>query len=98
MAPTPDSASAALDGAEINDDLTYDPLNVDAKGAYPITSPTWILVDAKQPDAATADLLKAYLTYVLSTGQEQAKSLLYAPLPESLATKASDQIDKISAG
>ncbi|MCU1356950.1 MAG: phosphate transporter periplasmic phosphate-binding protein [Acidimicrobiales bacterium] len=96
--PSPDAASAALAGAEVADDLTYNPLNVDATGAYPITSPTWILVDAKQKDKATADLVKAYLNYVLTTGQTQAKDLLYAPLPEALATKAIAQLDSITVG
>ncbi|CAN5573723.1 phosphate ABC transporter substrate-binding protein PstS [soil metagenome] len=98
VTPTPDAASAALGGAEIADDLTYNPLNVDADGAYPITSPTWILVDAVQADQGKADTIKAYLNYVLTTGQEQAKALLYAPLPEDLATKAIAQIDKITVG
>lgn len=98
VAPTPDAASVALGAADIADDLTYDPLNSSAAGAYPITSPTWMLVDAKQGDQATADLIKAYLTYVLTTGQEQAKSLLYAPLPTDLAEKALTQIDKITVG
>lgn len=98
IAPTPDAASAALAGAKVADDLTYNPLNVDAKGAYPITSPTWILADAKQKDAATADALKGYLSFVLTTGQDKAKSILYAPLPKDLAKKAVAQIDQITAG
>ncbi len=98
IAPTPDAASAALAGADVADDLTYSPLNVDAQGAYPITSPTWMLVDAKQADQAKADTLKAYLNYVLTTGQDQAKALLYAPLPKALAEKAIAQIDKITVG
>jgi phosphate transport system substrate-binding protein len=98
VAPTPDAASAALAGAEVADDLTYDPLAVDAKGAYPITSPTWILVDKVQSDAGKAAVIKAYLKYVLTTGQAQAKALLYAPVPEELATKAIAQIDQITAG
>ncbi|HRW36533.1 MAG: phosphate ABC transporter substrate-binding protein PstS [Acidimicrobiales bacterium] len=96
--PTPDSASAALGAADIADDLTYDPLNADAEGAYPITSPTWMLVDKVQADEATAESLKAYLAYVLTTGQEQAKTLLYAPLPAELAEKAVAQIDEITVG
>ena len=98
IAPNPGSASAALAGATVNDDLTYNPLNVDAKGAYPITSPTWMLVDKVQSDQSTADILKAYLNYILTTGQSQAKDLLYAPLPEALATKAIAQIDDITVG
>jgi phosphate transport system substrate-binding protein len=98
VAPTPDAASAALAGADVADDLTYDPLAVDAKGAYPITSPTWILVDKAQGNAGKAAVIKAYLKYVLTTGQEQAKQLLYAPLPKALADKAVAQIDQITAG
>ena len=98
VAPTPDSASAALGAAEVADDLTYSPLNISAEGAYPITSPTWMLVDKVQSDQATADILKAYLNYILTTGQEDAKGLLYAPLPEDLAKKAIAQIDDITVG
>jgi len=98
VAATPDAASAALAGAKVADDLTYNPLNVDAKGAYPITSPTWILVDAKQKDAATADAVKGYLSFVLTTGQEKAKGILYAPLPDDLTKKAIAQIDQITTG
>jgi phosphate transport system substrate-binding protein len=96
IAATPDSASAALAAAEVADDLTYSPLNISAEGAYPITSPTWMLVDKVQKDQATADILKAYLNYILTTGQDDAKSLLYAPLPEDLASKAIAQIDDIT--
>ena len=98
IAPTPDSASAALGAAEVADDLTYSPLNIDAEGAYPITSPTWMLVDKVQSDQGTADIIKAYLNYILTTGQDDAKSLLYAPLPEDLAKKAIAQIDDITVG
>lgn len=98
IAPSPDSASIALGAAEVADDLTYDPLNVDADGAYPITSPTWVLVDAVQADQGKADLLKAYLNYALTTGQDKAKSLLYAPLPKELAEKAIAQLDQITVG
>ena len=98
IVPTPDSASAALGAAEVADDLTYSPLNISAEGAYPITSPTWMLVDKVQSDQATADILKAYLNYILTTGQEDAKGLLYAPLPEDLAKKAIAQIDDITIG
>jgi len=98
IAPTPATASKALAGAKVNDDLTYDPINSDADGAYPITSPTWVLVDEVQPDANQAALVKAYLNYLLTTGQASATNLLYAPLPPSLAKQAIAQLDKITVG
>ncbi len=98
--PTPDGASAAVGSAEIMPDLTYNPLNAKGADAYPITSPTWILVDAKQTDQAKADTLKAFLTYALNEGQspDTTTSLFYAKLPDDLRTKALAQVDQITAG
>ena len=96
-APTPDNASAALGAARVGADLVFDPLNVDAEGAYPITSPTWVIVDAVQANQGQADAIKAYLRYVLTAGQAQAKVLLYAPLPKPLARLAVAHLDEITA-
>jgi phosphate transport system substrate-binding protein len=95
--PTLDAASAALAGATINPDLTYSPLNASGDDAYPITSPTWIIVYKKQPDAATAAALKGWLNFILTDGQPIANTVGFAPLPCDLAQKAIDQIDQISA-
>ena len=92
--PTPDGASKALESAEIADDLTFDPINAQGEGAYPITSPTWVVVDAGMSGDAAATM-KAYLSFMLTDGQAQAKALFYAPLPTSLADKAIAQIDQI---
>lgn len=98
VAPSTDAASKALAGAEVADDLTFNPLNAAGAGAYPITAPTWILVYAQQPDKAKGDALKAYLNYILTTGQTLAPSVNYAPLPDALKTKAIAQLDKLQIG
>src|SRR5436190_10189664 len=94
--PTLDGASAALAGATVNADLTYDPINASGDGSYPITSPTWIILYKKQPDAATAEALRGWLNFILTDGQGFAKGVGYAPLPSDLATKALDQLSQIS--
>lgn len=96
--PTSDAASKALAAATVKPDLTYNPIDSKGAGAYPITSPTWILVDAKQSSAAKADLIKGYLKYILDQAQAQASQLLYAPVPDALKQKAIAQIDQITAG
>ena len=53
VAPTLAGADAAMAGATVNADLTYDPINARGADAYPITSPTWIILYQKQPDATT---------------------------------------------
>jgi phosphate transport system substrate-binding protein len=94
--PTLDGASAALGGATVNADLTYDPINATGDASYPITSPTWIIVYKTQPDAATASGLKGWLNFILTDGQGFAKNVGYAPLPPDLAQKALAQLSQIT--
>jgi phosphate transport system substrate-binding protein len=96
VAPTLDAAAAALAGADVAADLTYNPLNAKGADAYPITSPTWIVVYAKQTDAKVAEALKGWLSFLLTDGQGLAKSVGYAPLPSALAYKAIAQLAKIT--
>jgi len=95
VAPSIDGTSAALDGATVNADLSYDPLNAAGEKAYPIAAPTWILVYKNQTDKAKAEAMKGFLTYLLNDGQELAKDVDYAPLPKALRDKALAQLDKI---
>lgn len=89
------NASAALSGAEVAADLTYDPLDAAGVDAYPITAPTWIIVYRAQADPNVADALKRYLDFMLTEGQKLAPSVGYAPLPSELRAKAISQIDSI---
>lgn len=97
VAPKLPAASAALAGAELEDDLTYDPLDADGPQAYPITAPTWVIVEAEQPDQATVDLLVGYLEFFLTEGQELAPTVGYAALPDEMVEAALAQLDEIHA-
>ena len=94
--PTLDAASAAVDGATVNDDLSYDPLWTEGEKAYPIAAPTWILVYADQTDKVKGETVKAFLRYLLTDGQKVAAEIDYAPLPKAMADKALSQLDKIT--
>lgn len=93
-----DAASAALKGATIKDDVTYNPLNAPGADAYPIVSPTYILVYAKYADANKVTDIKALLTYLLGPAQDMAADLDFAKLPQNVLDKAKTQIDKITVG
>lgn len=95
VVPSVESTTAALDGAEVNADLSYNPLNAAGDGAYPIAAPTWILVYKNQTDKVTGEALKSFLRYMVTDGQKLAKDVDYAPLPKSLQDKTIAQIDKI---
>ena len=94
---TLDTAGAALEGTALETNLTYDPLNAPGDTAYPITAPTWIVVYKSQPSAAVADALKGYVTYLLTAGQDLAKSVGYARLPDVMVDAALAQVSQISA-
>lgn len=94
--PSLEGTTAGLNGAEVKDDLSYNPLNAAGATSYPITAPTFILVKAKYDDPKKAELVKAFITYLLTDGQALAKDVDFAPLPDALKQKALAQLDKIS--
>jgi len=96
VAPSLKGTTAAVSKAQVNQDLTYNPLNAAGASAYPITSPTWILAYEKYSDSAKATALKKFLNYIYGNGQKLASSVDYAPLPTSLAGKAKAQVKLIS--
>ena len=77
-------------------DLTYDPINATGAAAYPITSPTWVMVYQTQSDVAKGNAIKGFLNYIYGDGQALASSVDYAPLPKSLLKLAKAQVNKIT--
>ena len=95
IAPTLEGASAAAEGAEIKDNLTYFAGWAKGDKAYPIAAQTWIIVYKKQTDKAKGQATKAFINYVLTDGQKTAPSIDFAPLPKALADKAIAQLAMI---
>jgi phosphate transport system substrate-binding protein len=89
------SAEGAAAGATVNPDLTFDPINATGAAAYPITSPTWIIVYTTQTDANKGAAIKGFLNYIYKEGQTLASSVDYAPLPKALLKKAKAQVNQI---
>jgi phosphate transport system substrate-binding protein len=94
--PTPEAASAAAAGAKINDDLTFFVGWADGAEAYPIAAQTWIIAYVDTP-ADQAEVLRGFLTYLVTDAQELTGELGYAPLPADLQAKALANIAKIGA-
>jgi phosphate transport system substrate-binding protein len=97
VAPSVKATTAAVDKAQVKDDLTYDPLNASGKGAYPIAAPTWLLVYQDNGDAAKTSAIKSFLNYIYGDGQKLAPEVDYAPLPKSLLDKAKAQVKQVGA-
>src|SRR5277367_6456637 len=91
------SVSAAAAGAakDMPDDFRVSITNAPGKGAYPISSFTWLLIPAKFSDAAKRDAMKGFIKWALTDGQSYAENLSYAKLPKEVVAKELKAIDKI---
>ena len=69
--------------------------NQPGKDAYPIAGFTWLLIYEHQKDAAIGKKLVEFLKWELKNGQKMAASLLYAPLPETVAKMVEKSIASI---
>jgi phosphate transport system substrate-binding protein len=90
-------ATAALGGATVKDDLSYDPLDAAGADSYAITAPTFILVETKYDDATKGKNVKAFLKWLLTDGQQYAEAVQFAKLPAELQKKGLAQLDKVTA-
>ena len=96
--PSLDSITAAAAGAanQMPDDLRVSITNAPGKDAYPISSFTYFLVYKEQPDQAKGKALVDFMWWALHDGEGMAKTLLYAPLPAEVVTKAEQKIKSIT--
>ncbi|WP_205327420.1 phosphate ABC transporter substrate-binding protein PstS [Glycomyces sp. YM15] len=86
--PTLEATTAALDGAEVADDLSYNPLNAAGAETYPIVAPTYILLRTDYEDEEVAAGVKEFVNYLLTDGQDIATDNYFAPLPAGLQEQA----------
>jgi phosphate transport system substrate-binding protein len=97
IAPSPSASSAAGNGITVASNLTFAAVDSPEPTAYPITYQSWVLVYAKQSSANDAAMLKAYIGYLIGSGQSLLSGLGYAPLPSSLQSKAQAQLSQITS-
>lgn len=77
-------SKAASTVKDLSGDLRISIVNADGKGAYPISSFTWILLP-ENPSAAPLKAVREFLQWALKDGQKYAAELHYAPLPKKMA-------------
>ncbi len=86
VAPTTESVSEAAAGAAkaMPADFRVSITNAPGKGAYPISSFTWLLVPAKFANAAKGTAVKGFIKWMLADGQKECAAMYYAPLPKEV--------------
>ena len=87
VSPSIEAVTAAAAGSKLPANTDYRVSIVDAtgKGAYPISSFTWLLVYEKQADAEKGKKLLDFVRWALTEGEKSASSLDYAPIPAAMA-------------
>jgi phosphate transport system substrate-binding protein len=95
VAPSGDTAYAALTDVELPENLRAyvpDPAGSDS---YPIVTLTWILLYRNYPDAGKVEALRNLLHWCLTDGQRFAPELGYARLPPDIARASMTALDTI---
>jgi phosphate transport system substrate-binding protein len=89
------TSAAAGAAKSMPDDFRVSITDAPGKGAYPISSFTWLLIPAKFSDGAKRDALKGFVKWMLADGQNYAESLSYAKLPKEVVAKEVKALDGI---
>jgi phosphate transport system substrate-binding protein len=94
------AASPAAQNRPATDMATDIDRTASATGDYPLMLVSYLLACQSYGDSATADAIKGYLTYVVSSEGQQAAAHAAgsAPLDSSLSAKATRIVSKISSG
>jgi len=89
------SAAAVGAAKTMPDDFRVSITNAPGKGAYPISSFTWLLIPAKFSDAAKRDAMKDFIKWAVTDGQSAVEALSYAKLPKEVVAKELKAIGQI---
>jgi phosphate transport system substrate-binding protein len=94
---TLDSVTTAANAAAATmpDDFRVSITNSDAKGAYPLSSFTWLLLDQNPTDKVRGRIMSEFVQWAITEGQKAAPGLGYAPLPQSVVEKEQAALKKI---
>lgn len=89
------TAAAAGAAAHMPADFRVSITDAPGKGAYPISTFTWLLVPGKIQDPAKRKAIVDFLHWMLGPGQQMTEALAYAPLPKPVVAMEQKAISKI---
>lgn len=90
------SVTAAAAGfSTIPDDLRISITDAAGKGAYPVSTLTWLLVPSKFSDPAKGKAIAEFLKWAITAGQNSVEALSYSKLPAAIVAKEQKLIPSI---
>ena len=97
LKPSAEAGAKALNGITLDENLAGINPNPTAKGAYPISSLTWILAYEKGNGRNTKAIKQAFNTLLSDEYQEKASSLGFIPLKGNILLKSRAAVEKIGS-
>ena len=82
-----EGVTAAAATAKIPADYRVSITNAPGDDSYPISSFTYLLIPTKINDPSKGKVIKDMLSWIVKSGEDQASSLSFAPLPQALQDK-----------
>ena len=99
--PSAEGTTAAIDA--FSDELAKDVRNpivdppASAADAYPICGLTYLLIPKQGKDPKKQEMVKQFIQFILTDGQNTAESLYYAKLPPNLAGEGQKMLGEVQA-
>ena len=87
-----EAAADAVSKIGPNNEISLADLPASAKGAYPISTYTYVIVPL---ESSKAEQLRKFITYAIGPGQEYGPDLDFAPLPKQVVAADEKAIAKI---
>lgn len=87
--------TAAASVKSMPSDFRVSITNAPGKGAYPISSFTWLLIPTRSQDPNKGKIITDLLNWCATDGQKLTADLSYAPLPESVVAKVKEAIKQV---
>ena len=97
VTPNTESGAIALNGINLDENLAGKNPNPTAKGAYPITTLTWILAYEKGNGRNTKAIKQAFNTLLSDEYQDKASSLGFISLKGNILLKSRAAVEKIGS-
>jgi phosphate ABC transporter phosphate-binding protein len=97
--PSLESVTAAAKNAltDIPEDLRYSLTDASGKDSYPLSGTVWAVIYVNQP-AGKGQAVVDFLRWVTHDGQQYAKGLDYARLPDELVPRLDKKLDQVKVG
>jgi phosphate transport system substrate-binding protein len=102
IAPTAAGATAAIDAMhdQLAQDVRTPVVNppASAKDAYPISGLTFLLIPKQGKTPQKEEIVKEFVQYIITNGQQASEGLEYAKLPDSLVTQDDKLLAELQTG